>query len=461
MIAREREYTTMSRQNAPRFLKYLAFSLLVVGLLWVLPLAAQSQLSNGQEPVVSKAYRVTVMGSRQVSNADERSLKKLVGHLNDAVKKVTGWGIPMDRPVRIMLYTDTHFPSRDVWTAAGVVPDEKGLAAFVEENTLLFATMSGYEMAHETDRLRDKWFFLRPVTLKKEHLGSPQKLTGKDLTELENLVKAQGERLGKSFTQTLADNMNDYVVFDSAAYSFPIGTLWVPVRKADDLHRFLDTIVHEFGHHVFYQLVTNVLHRTNPKNRWTRLQIFAATRNLLALNEFFADYTAVSCGHNMVISVHNLIAGIPQDYKRYFSQDRTLDEFVAAATNGTKLEKRILGEGHNSLNPCRSFVWKLKLALGTAVTDKLVIAAVRDQLLAYYGKELPRMKRKPSKLGWGCYEYSGYPIDVLTENLRFLGHLQAAADKQLSADQKARFSAEAEKIFGVHYPLRPAAASAR
>ncbi|HOT29535.1 MAG TPA: hypothetical protein PLU72_15275 [Candidatus Ozemobacteraceae bacterium] len=451
----------MSRQKAPRFLKYLAFSFFLAGLLWALPLAAQAQLSNGQEPVVSKAYRVTVMGSRQVSNADERSLKKLIGHLNDAVKKVTGWGIPMDRAVRIMLYTDTHFPSRDVWTAAGVTPDQKGLAAFVEENTLLFATMSGYEMAHEADRVGDKWFFLRPVKLKKEYLSSPQKLTSKDLTHLENLVKAQGERLGKSFTQSLADNMNDYVVFDSAAYSFPIGTLWVPVRKADDLHRFLDTIVHEFGHHVFYQLVTHVLHRTNPKNRWTRTQIFTATRNLLALNEFFADYTAVSCGHNVVISVHNLIAGIPKDFKRYFSQDRTLAEYLAAANGGTKLEQEVLREGHNALNPCRSFAWKLKLALGTAATDKLVVAAVRDQVLEYFGKELPRLKRTPSKLGWGCYEYSGYPTDVLTENLRFLGHLQAAADKQLSAAQKAQFAAEAEKIFGAHYPLKPAAASAQ
>lgn len=444
-----------------RFPRLVAWLLLATLLFWQGPLQAQSQLSNGQEPVATKSFRVAVMGSKAISNEDERSLKKLVGHLNDAVKKVSGWGIPMDRPVRIMLYTDTHFPSRDVWIAAGIAPDQKNIDAFVEDNTLLFATMSGYEMAHATDKLRDSWFFLKAVTIKKEYLGSPGKLTGQDLTRLENSVKARGEKLGKGLTQPLAGNLSDYHVFEDAAYSFPIGTLWVPVRKADDLHRFLDTIVHEFGHHTFYQLVTHILHRTNPKNRWTRVQIFAASRSLLALNEFFADYTSVSCGHNLRISVHNLIAGIPNDFKRYFSQDRTLAEYLAAATGGTKLEKEVLGEGHNSLNPCRSFAWKLKLALGTSVTDSLVVAATRDLLLQYFGKELPRMKRKPSNLGWGCYEYSGYPTDVLTENLRFLGHLQAAADKQLTADQKKIFANEAEKIFGTWYPLEPAASPTR
>ncbi len=441
---------------SPRFpwsVRASALLLAVTLLLPLVPARGQGRLSNGQEPVVAPAYRVAVMGSRAMSNEDQRSLKKLVGHLNDAVRKVAGWDIPMKRPVRIMLFTDTHFPARDVWIAAGRVPDATTVAAYVEDNSLLFAAMSGYEMAQASDRLADEWFFLRPVTLKKEYLGSPQKLRGDDLTEVEGLVKAKGARLTGGLARPLADQLKDYLVFEDAAYSFPIATLWVPVRKADDLHRDLDTIVHEFGHHVFYQLVDDVLHRTNPKTRWTRLQIFCAVQNLLALNEFFADYTAVSCGHNMAISVHNLISGVPKDFKRYFSQERTLAEYLEAATKGTKLERDILGEGHNALNPCRSFIWKLKLALGAAVTDRLVVAAARAQILRYFGTELPRLQRKPSRRGWGCYEYSGYPTDVLAENLRFLGFLQAAADRLLDAGQQKVFAAEAGKVFGREYPL--------
>lgn len=447
-----RHCTTLSRPVSSVRMAALLWAAVLVVLAFV-PVHGQGRLSNGQEPVVAPAYRVAVMGSRAMSNEDQRSLKKLVGHLNDAVKKVSGWDVPMKRPVRIMLFTDTHFPARDVWTAAGRVPDAKTMAAFVEDNSLLFATMSGYEMAQASDRLANDWFFLRPVTLKKEYLGSPQKLKGDDLTEVEGVVKDKGARLTEGLAKPLADQLKDYMVFEDAAYSFPIGTLWVPVRKADDLHRYLDTIVHEFGHHVFYQLVDDVLHRTNPKNRWTRLQIFSAVENLLALNEFFADFTAVSCGHNMVISVHNLIPGVPKDFKRYFSQERTLAEYLEAATRGTKLERQILGEGHNALNPCRSLVWKLKLALGPAVTERLVVAAARAQLMRYFGQELPRLKRKPSRRGWGCYEYQGYPTDVLAENLRFLGFLQAAADRLLNAGQQKVFAAEAGKVFGKEYPL--------
>ncbi|NLI79549.1 MAG: hypothetical protein GX442_24285 [Candidatus Riflebacteria bacterium] len=445
-------HCTMS-SRVPWSVRAVALLLAAVFLLPSLPVQGQGRLSNGQEPVVAPAFRVAVMGSRAMSNEDQRSLKKLLGHLHDAVGKVAGWDIPMKRPVRIMLFTDTHFPARDVWTAAGRVPDAKTMAAFVEDNSLLFATMSGYEMAQASDRLADEWFFLRPVTLKKEYLGSPRNLKGDDLTEIEGIVKSKGARLAGGLGKPLAGQLSDYLVFEDAAYSFPIGTLWVPVRKADDLHRYLDTIVHEFGHHVFYQMVDDVLHRTNPKTRWTRLQIFSATQNLLALNEFFADYTAVSCGHNMVISVHNLIPGVPKDFKRYFSQERTLAEYLEAATKGTKLEREILGEGHNALNPCRSLVWKLKLVLGTAVTDRLVVAAARAQVMRYFGKELPRLKRKPSRLGWGCYVYSGYPTDVLAENLRFLGFLQAAADRLLNAGQKKVFAEEAGKVFGKEYPL--------
>mgnify|MGYP001569599424 CR=1 FL=1 len=114
----------------------------------------------------------------------------------------------------------------------------------------------------------------------------------------------------------------------------------------------------------------------------------------------------------------------------------------------------VLCEGHNSLNPTRSFLWKLKLALGDDTLDKLVLKAVHNAIYHFYANVVPGHKRIESPSGWGCFLLEGYPTDVRTENLRFLEFLQEAAQSILSAQQQQIFAREAAKVFPGEYPLK-------
>ncbi|HOY65665.1 MAG TPA: hypothetical protein PLP29_02190 [Candidatus Ozemobacteraceae bacterium] len=437
--------------NAPRHLLPLLL-IALLALFTQLPAGAEDALDNGIKPVFGKAFNLALFGSRAATGDEMRSFKKLTDSLRDAEKKVSGWGIPLNRKVRIMLYTDTGFPCSNIWVAAGLTPNDASLDKFSDDNSLLYATVSGYEMAHQTDLLNDTWFFVNPLTLRKKYAAQPKKITGELLDQVLAMIKEQRVRLGKSLTMPVGENLRDYQVFEDAAFSFPLGVIWVPVRKPGALHRDLDTIVHEFGHHCFYQMLDGVLHKTNPKKRWTRLQICALAKSMLAVNEFFADYTAVSCGYNIAISIHNY-GKLPDEFKRYFSRERTLAEFMKDAYSSPRM-RSMLEEGHNSLNPTRSFVWKLKLAIGTEATDKIVVAAVKANMYRFFAADVNKYKRKAVDWGWGCFALPDYPTDIRTENLRFLGFLQDAADKLLTADQKAKFAAEAAKIYGSEYPLK-------
>jgi hypothetical protein len=425
----------------------------VLFLLPFLPSVYSETLTNGQEPYFTKAFSAALLGSEKARNDDVRSFQKLIASLRKAEKNVSEWNIPMNRRVKIMLFADTDFPTRDVWRAAGVSPSAQQMDAFAEQNSLVFATMSGYEMAHALEKLRDDWFFLRPISFNKQLENLAKQIVGETLDKVLGLIKDKRSRLEANLDKTMQQAQSDYVMFDDAAYGFPIATIWVPVRKTGSLHRYLDTIVHEFGHHVFYQMVTTILNQNKSQKRWTRLQIFFALKPLLALNELFADYTAVSCGHNVIISVHNYRPDLPQDFKRYFTQERTLPEFVEKATNGTKIERMVMGEGHNSLNPSRSLLWKLKLAIGTDKTDRIFVEAARAQVRHYLAQELPKLKKVSNPAGYGVFNFQGYAIDPLSENLRFLKFLQAAADKHLNAKEKELFAGEAKKVFQQYYPL--------
>lgn len=423
-------------------------------LLGTLPLWSQDSFANGLRPVIGKAFRLSLFGTRTADHNEMRSFAKLADSLAKVEKRFLGWDIPLDRPVRIMLFTDTEFPCRDVWTAAGRTPGAKDLDAYVEDNSLMFATMSGYEMAHYQDTLNEKWFFLNAQKLKKEYAAHPKKLDSETTTYMVNLVKEQRDRLEAGFGKPMREQLRDYRMFEDAAYSFPFGVIWAPILKADALHRDLATIVHEFGHHLFYQLVTSVVNNHKSQKNWTRLQLFATNRSLLALNEFFADYAAISNDYPLLISVHNCRKGITEEFKRYFSRERTLAEYLAEVKSASEKNKHTLTEGHNSLNPCRSLVWKLKLALGDDTTDKLVVKAVRTAIHHFYAKVVPGHKRTEAPNGWGCFSLVGYPIDVRTENLRLLEFLQEASKSVLSAPQQQIFAREAAKVFPGEYPLK-------
>ena len=82
-------------------------------------------------------------------------------------------------------------------------------------------------------------------------------------------------------------------------------------------------------------------------------------------------------------------------------------------------------------------------------------AATRAAIYNFYALDMPKYKRvRLTDRGWGCFTIKGYPVDVVTENIRYLKLLQKEADKQLNAAQKQEFAEIAGKIFAGYYPLK-------
>lgn len=440
------------------FRKQLAAILVFILFQIVFIAAAQAelQLSNGQKAYIGDTYSISLLGTRKAGNDELRSLAKQIEAVRNVEKVMRSWGINVDRQIHIRFYTDTDFPARDMWLSAGIEPTTKALDKYEEDTGMVFTSMSGYEYAHMADQLDDVYFFLNPFPdyIKRKYFVNPRALTGELLNDALSVVKEERVRVEKGLDKPVGQQLKDYMIFDSAAYSSDKSVLWVPVTKPDALHRYLDTTIHEYGHHIFNLMVKSYLNKNSNKKKWTNIQIFFLCSNILAVNEFFADYVAVANGYSKCINMHKYGA-MPKDMKRVFSQERTLKGYLEEIKKSDKDTRYYLSEGHNSLNPMRSFVWKLRLAIGSKETDKLVVDAVKNAIFNFFSVDMPKYpKVRLTQKGWGCFTIKGYPVDVVTENIRFLTLLQKAADKQLTAEQKKKFTAIASTIFAGYYPLK-------
>jgi len=437
-----------------RVIKSLLAALFIVVLL-ISAVSAETILSNGQKCYFGETYTVALLGTRKAGNAEMRSLAKQIEAMRKVEKVMRSWGADTSRKVHIRFYTDTDFPAQDIWRSAGIEPDQKNLDKYEEDVGMVFTSLSGYEYAHMADKLDEDYFFLNlfPDRVYQKYFVNPKKLTGELLNSALNAVKKERVEIEQNLAKPMSIQLGKYVIFDSAAYSSDRSVLWVPIKKPDALHRYLDTTVHEYGHHIFNSLTREILNKNNPKKKWTGIQIFFASEKLMAVNEFFADYVAVANGYNTNINIHKYGA-VPKDMKRIFSQERTLKSFLEEA-HKNKTNKHFLTGGHNSLNPTRSFVWKLRLAIGEQPVNKLVVAAVKEAIHSFFAVDMPKYpKVRLTKRGWGCFTIKNYPVDVETENLRFLKFLQKAADKQLNSQQKEKFAEIASQIFAGYYPLK-------
>lgn len=417
---------------------------------------AEIQLSNGQKAYIGDTYSISLLGTRKASHDELRSLDKQIVAVRKVEKVMRKWGVKLDRRIHIRFYTDTDFPARDMWLSAGIDPTTKNLDKFEEDVGMVFTSLSGYEYAHLKDELNENYFFVNlfPNRVYRKYFVNPKKLTGELLNSALSLTKKDRENIEKYIAKPLSIQAGQYHFFKSAAYSPDRSVIWVPVSKSNALHRYLDTTIHEYGHHIFHLMTREILNRHNPKRKWTDLQVFYVGSNILAVNEFFADYVAVSNGYSKCINLHQYGA-LPKDMKRVFSQERTLNSYLEEIAKGDKRTKYLLSESHNSMNPMRSFVWKLRLAIGAEPVDKMVVAATRAAIYNFYALEIPKYKRvRLTDNGWGCFTIKGYPVDVVTENIRYLKLLQKEADKQLNAAQKQEFAEIAGKIFAGYYPLK-------
>ena len=433
-------------RNQKYLLIFILFALVIVSSLPAEP------LTSGQEPIVTKHYTLCLLSGHEIHRDTLRQFAKLNTEIESTVTKAKRQGVKLVDPVHVRLVLDYSFLCRDLWLASGVEPTAELLDEMREEARLNFATINMEELSERRQEQRAKYPFL---------LGMPGPFATDDSdfdmlegSWLELEVEMADEQIDdlRNSLDIPYDQLEEllYNISKNACFSPLNNTIWIPHDEDKNIHRSFDTVTHEVGHWVFSEMCDEIIGRVRPSENWSPIKRALAAKSLLALNEFFADYTAVSNGNNMNISIHNY-GKLPDEFKRVFSKKRTLEDFLAAAEAAGE-DAYYFEEGHNSLNPSRSFVWKLKLALNQQKTDDLVYAAVRKYIEHFFKVEIDEYEHKEDNyFEMGAFWVEDYPQDIMSENMRLLRYLRAAADEQLSNEERQLFDEIGRKIYGRHF----------
>ena len=409
-------------------------------------------LSNGLEPIVEADFTLSYLSSKQIDHKTERALKKVAKEIQEVITKARKHGIQIERKVHVRFLEDVFFPCRDLWLASGVDPSEEAMADLRQRAVRSFEITDYDELIEHRLATDAKYHFLNSF------IGceaSSQEALDYYEDEFFCLSPEKAEeavdKVAATLKEPLGDNLRLYMVPEHHCYVPWSGTVWIPhPKRKRRLHRDLAAITHEVGHHVFASLGEQISKAQTETQSLSILQRCLLEKSLLAYNELFADYSALSSGNNIVLPLHLIFddGSLPDEVKRYFSKRRTLAEFInEARASGEQAEYYC--EGHNSLNPTRSFLWQLKHDLRKDIVDGLFFAATTTLVKEFYQVDVHKYDRSESDMRGEQIAYLiDYPSDIVSVNLRFLLHLRAAAHKQLDGDKLAIFQKLARETYG-------------
>ncbi|MFZ2958184.1 MAG: hypothetical protein WA705_14950 [Candidatus Ozemobacteraceae bacterium] len=404
---------------------------------------------KSEVPQISeKGFSMALLGSKPASHEQIREFQGLIKDIREEVQVAEKAGLALSRPVRILLLMDTKFPARDLWTCFGITPDDVFFTKLEEDALLVNACTSEIEQKNYTNDFFEKYSFI-------SRIGFPSASWYGDMrTDLDpQVVKDFIVKLKGSIDRPLVEVSRLYDCSGQAVYNNRQATIWVPVSSTKEYHRFQGTINHETGHHFFAALVDRVLDKNNLRKKVPIASLkFLNSFHLTAENELFADYMVVANKNTNIIDIKDWKEEKASDeQKRYFSKDRTLEEFLAGSMNASS--GHFFTEEHNVLNPIRTLLWHLKLKIGIVPTNRLVVAMMDDRLKGFYGQDVSAYKHSDmNNIAPGAFSLEEYPLDIVTSNQRVFRSLARTAGKMLSAEQKTQFDVVAASVMGKYLP---------
>lgn len=415
--------------------------------------AGSAPFQSGFQPIVLPDATILVLGSRPIVGDLDRDLGNLRGEISRVYAKAAKLGLHKGLPSRLIVCLDYGFPVTELWHAFDLEPDEAYFSRLKKDLLQINSMPRDNHLREE-----EKWRLWR----KHPHLnGLPPLVYCKDgsgglLTADPEKIDAFIARIRESLGRSIGEagelyHINRNGVFERDTYLYGTGCIYIDARGLKAPQRIYDNIIHEVGHHLFEN---HFLRKVRDEFGIASTdQAMALRTHLIDLDELFADYMAISNGKVIGFSIHQYRdIKVPQDFKRYFSDERTLEDFIAKWRRDKKMAF-LYTEPHNCMNPTRSFIWQVKRAFRLPVTDRLFVDAVNRRLRTFFQADVPRYPHKKTfPQVDDRFILDGYPEDITTANLRFVTEFTAAARLILSPAQREEYNRIGLRIFGRVFP---------
>ncbi|MBF0544026.1 MAG: hypothetical protein HQM08_06325 [Candidatus Riflebacteria bacterium] len=411
------------------------------------PIVGIDGLISGVPIVTQKGFTIALLGSKPADHDETREFQAIVNDVSDIVHIAESLGVNISsHPVRILLLMDTKFPCRDLWRCFGATPDDTFFSKLEDEVMLQNACTNAMELAKYQYGLRKKFSLLYGLD------GLPSAFFSKvgNIDVDQTVLREKINQFKASLDKPLRECSKLYCASGRACYDSIEETVWVPVNITKQFHRFQGAINHEVGHHVFLVISQRVVNQNDlTKGLSSGCIDLLKSFHLLAENELFADYMVVSNRNTNIIDI-SCWKGKPlsDEQKRYFSKDRTLEEFLADSTSNASTSFFFV-EDHNILNPIRTLLWHLKLKLGLQIANRIMLGAIEERLKDFFLKDISTYKHKEcSTFSPDAFSLEEYPNDIVSSNQRFYRCLARVAEKILSPSQKSMFDEVSKTVMG-------------
>ncbi|MFZ2957265.1 MAG: hypothetical protein WA705_10280 [Candidatus Ozemobacteraceae bacterium] len=410
------------------------------------PLEGIYGLQSGVPIITGRGFVMALLGSQPVAHEEIREFQGLLKNFQRELRIAEKLGIPLSRPVRILLLMDTKFRIPDLWLCFGLTPDESFFKKMEEDIRKVEAITDNTERDIYQDNLRRNYCLFS---------GLPASIGDGDLRiriEPEEVKTFVGE-LKTSLDKPITGYGRLYGASAQDCYSSHQSTVWIQANATRQFHRYQGTIDHEVGHHLFSLLLDRTISKNGLGKKITIgcMQLLSSF-HLTPENELFADYMVIANGNTNIIDVFGWKGErISDEQKRYFSKDRTLVEFLAES-KGNASTSHFFNEEHNILNPIRTLLWHLKLKLGLKVVNRMAVAMMEERLKEFFLKDVPSFGHRDQKMMYpGAFSLEKYPSDILTANCRVFRCLDRVGQEILTIEQKPVFNEIAKTVMGKYF----------
>lgn len=400
-------------------------------------LALKSEL----EPIVKGKIKVAFLSGKKATHDEARGLLFISRELEKASGLAKKLGFELNQNVNVLIFKDLNVSSREIWHVYGINPDKDFFKTLEMDLLKLNQTTDIAKACEIYYEIRKKYapfsFFPMPKDLSD---GVLKPASYEEISEFIGNVKSLMDKpvLQAEKFYSFRKNNNSYSTSQQLIQIYLFGNASIQAH--------LDTILHEFAHHLFScEIYNQFCANVGSVNYPVDMANFWSFTYLTSYNELWADYFSLACGRNLEV-LEWLCPGMDVELKRYFSKHRTLPEFMEKIKSDPKYTGLL--ESHVILNPFRSFLWELRLNLSAPIVNKFVAHSIKN-VISRFKNSVPKLIHLPvSTIEPGSFMVVGVPNDIISCHMSLLWPMKKMAASVLPSEQLAIFKKIGTLTFG-------------